>query len=60
MHEFWFTKYGPQIQRVCPEELGRADKGGHVSEQRAVVLFENQYSTPQSSCMLAIAAVRGG
>jgi hypothetical protein len=40
--------------------LGRANKGVHVSEQRAVrMLFENQYFTPQSSYM-AIAAFSGG
>jgi hypothetical protein len=30
-------KFGPQIQRVCPYQLGRADKGVYVSEQRAVM-----------------------
>jgi hypothetical protein len=37
MQEIRPTKYGPQIQRVCPQKVGRADRGVHVSEQRTVV-----------------------
>jgi hypothetical protein len=48
----------PQFQRVSPQQLGRADKGAHVSEQRAVVccskiitLPPNRVAWPSRQCV---------
>jgi hypothetical protein len=58
MHEFRPAKYGPQIQRVPPQYLGRADRGAHVSEQRVVVccskvvtLTPNRVAWPSRQCV---------
>jgi hypothetical protein len=59
MHEFRTAKYGPQIQRVCPQYLGRAGKGAPVSEQRALVFCSkisiptpNRVAWPSRQCVV--------
>jgi hypothetical protein len=49
MHEFRPAEYGPQIQLVCPQSLGRGDRGVHVSDHRAVVFGSQILILPPNS-----------